>query len=179
MVSYPPGPATVSRAFLHEDDDCWAALTSADDATENLMKIEKFCQRANCHQKVSRWRRDTLGKGRRSRRGQSRRRWRQRWRSWRRQRQGETPCHRRRQLAIAKGADVSRLVSHAWLSASNCSWSSSSGGAGSDVLAISREYFDQTTGKNVDLPDLVLDVAKFCKTNGVKQSGYCWEFVAS
>ena len=118
MVSYPPGPATVSRAFLHEDDDCWVALTSADDATENLMKIEKFCQRANCHQKVSRWRRDTLGKGRRSRRGQSRRRWRQRWRSWRRQRQGEMPCHRRRQLAIAKGADVSRLVSHAWLSVS-------------------------------------------------------------
>ena len=61
----------------------------------------------------------------------------------------------------------------------NCSWSSSSGGAGSDVLTISREYFDQTTGKNVDLPNLVLDVAKFCKANGVKPSYYCWEFIAS
>ena len=61
----------------------------------------------------------------------------------------------------------------------NCSWSSSSGGAGSDILTISRQYLDQTTGKNVDLPPLVVDVAKFCKANGVKQADYCWEFVAS
>ena len=42
MLSCPPGTATVSRAFLHEDDDCWSALTNADDATEDLMKIEKI-----------------------------------------------------------------------------------------------------------------------------------------
>ena len=65
------------------------------------------------------------------------------------------------------------------LGSQNCSWSSSSGGAGSGVLTISREYFDQTTGRTVEFPNLVVDVAKFCKANGAKQSDYCWEFVAS
>ena len=47
------------------------------------------------------------------------------------------------------------------------------------MLTISREYYDQAAGKSVDLPDLVVDVAKFCRANGVKQADYCWEFVAS
>ena len=48
MLRFPPSTA-MSRAFLHDNDDCWTALTSADDATEDLMKIEKIL-RANCHQ---------------------------------------------------------------------------------------------------------------------------------
>ena len=31
----------------------------------------------------------------------------------------------------------------------------------------------------IDLPDLIVDVAKLYKANGVKQADFCWEFVAS
>ena len=180
MLSCPPGTATVSRAFLHEDDDCWSALSNADDATEDLMKIEKILPGALTA--INKFRAGDAapsgkgagrgagkadggaggGGGRGGGKGKSKRRATDDANSP----PPKAPAYQGHSLTPGS-------MSH------NCSWSSSSGGAGSDVLTISRQYFDQATGKDVDLPDLVVDVAKFCKASGVKQADYCWEFVAS
>ena len=181
MLSCPPGTATVSRAFLHEDDECWSALTNADDATEDLMKIEKILPGALTA--INKFRAGDAapsgkgagrgagkndgggggnGGGRGGGKGKSKRR-----------ATDDANSPPPKQPTYQGFSLTPGSTSH------NCSWSSSSGGAGSDVLTISRQYLDQTTGKNVDLPDLVVDVAKFCKANGVKQADYCWEFVAS
>ena len=180
MLSCPPGTATVSRAFLHDDDDCWSALTSADDATEDLMKIEKILPGALTA--INKFRAgDTAlsaaggagrgagkgadggaaGGGRGGGKGKGKGKKRP-------AAPADTPPPKYQASSLTPGS-----------TSQNCSWSSSSGGSGSDVLTISREYYDQAAGKYVELPDLVVDVAKFCRANGVKQADYCWEFVAS
>ena len=180
MLSCPPGTATVSRAFLHDDDDCWSALTNADNATEDLMKIEKILPGALTA--INKFRAgDSAPSGKGAGRGAGK---------------GDGGAGGGGGRGGGKGKSKRRATDDAnspppkapayqgfsltpGSTSHNCSWSSSSGGAGSDVLTISRQYLDQTTGKNVDLPPLVVDVAKFCKANGVKQADYCWEFVAS
>ena len=139
MLSCPPVTTTVSRPFLHEDDECWVALTSADDATEDLMKIEKnSAGRANCHQQVSHQRLGTLGERRRSRFGQSRRRRRQWWWSWRWPGQGEHRATDDANSPSPKAPTYQGFSLTTGSTSQNCSWSSSSGGASSGVT-ISRE----------------------------------------
>ena len=191
MLSCPPGTATVSRAFLHEDDECWSALTNADDATEDLMKIEKILPGALTA--INKFRAgDAAPSGKGAGRGAGKGDGGGGGNGGSSSSDGASSDDgdggkgksKRRATDDANSPPPKQPTYQGFSltpgsTSHNCSWSSSSGGAGSDVLTISRQYLDQTTGKNVDLPDLVVDVAKFCKANGVKQADYCWEFVAS
>ena len=55
--------------------------------------------------------------------------------------------------------------------ASTCSWSG-------QVLTIKRDVTDRN-GKMKPLPSGIFDVGKFCAANGIAFNDYCWEFVCS
>ena len=56
--------------------------------------------------------------------------------------------------------------------ASNCSWNA-------QVLTTKREAHDKKTKTRKPLPSGIFDVGKFCAAHGIAFNDYCWEFVCS
>ena len=183
MLRSPPpqkgAPAIVPRTFLRRTDPCFEQLRSRDQATEDLMKIDKLIPGAlNAISSMASNPRSPGppnptptpppggggggagggGKGKGKGKGANKR---NADGSPKTDGPPSPPGKQRPQQLITPGTF-----------ASNCSWSA-------QVLTIKRDAKDPKTGVLKPLPSGIFDVGKFCSVNGIAFNDYCWEFVCS
>ena len=188
MLRSPPpqkgAPAIVPRTFLRRSDPCFEQLRSRDQATEDLMKIDKLFPGAlnaisNLASSSNSSSPDPAnptpvpspggggggGGGGGNAAGA--------------QGKGKGTGAKKRGADGAPKADGAARTQHntpsfaaPGLFASSCSWNA-------QVLTIKREAYDRKTQTLKQLPSGVFDVGKFCAANGAAFNDGCWEFVCS
>jgi hypothetical protein len=179
----PGAPAIVPRTFLRRSDPCFEQLRARDQATEDLMKIDKLIPGAlNAISNIASSPAQSsptpslpptspssngggdgsggggggagVGKGKKK--------------SNKRSSDGKLKPNA--PPGSPPGKPTTMITPGAF--AANCSWSG-------QVLTIKRDTFDQKTQQLKALPPAIFDVGKFCSSKGVAFSDYCWEFVCS
>ena len=183
MLRSPPpqkgAPTIVPRTFLRQTGPCFEQLRSRDQATKDLMKIDKLIPGApnaisnmasgasspgpaNPTPNLPPGNGGGNGGGKGNSQGKDKGKGANKRNSGGSPKVGGPPSSPPgNQPLLAPGAF-----------AASCSWSA-------QVLTITREYNDMKTGKPKKLPSGVFDVGKFCGANGIAFNGYCWEFVCS
>ena len=181
MLRSPPpqkgAPAIVPRTFLRRTDPCFEQLRSRDQATEDLMKIDKLIPGAlNAISSMASNPRSPGppnptptpppggggggagggGKGKGKGKGANKR--------------NADGSAKADVPPSSPPGDKPPLARGQF--AAQCSWSA-------QVLTIKREYADKKSGKLITMPACVFDVGKFCAANGIAFIDYCWEFVCS
>ena len=172
--------AIVPRTFLRRFDPCCEQLRSRDQATENLMKIDKLIPGAlNAISSMALNPRSPgppnptptppPGGGGGGAGGGGKGKGKGNKGAVKRNADG-TPKTDGQPSPSPKGRSPQTFAPGSF--ASNCTWSA-------QVLTIKRDVKDKKTGVLKPMPPGIFDVGKFCAANGVAFNDYCWEFICS
>ena len=181
MLRSPPpqkgAPAIVPRTFLRRTDPCFEQLRSRDQATEDLMKIDKLIPGALNAISNMASSSDSPGsanptpnlppggggggaggggKGKGKGKGANKR---------------NADGSPKANVPPPSPPSKRPMITPGTL-ASSCTWNA-------QVLTIKRDFNDPKTGQLKTLQPGIFDVGKFCAANGVAFNDYCWEFVCS